>query len=497
MAAKRAAEILRDVPLGAAAGAIVLTGLAYDSRRVEAGNLFAAWAGGRHDGHAHVGEAVARGAGLILCERPVDAAVPVCVVRDVRRTLAEAARQFFDDPASHLRMVGITGTNGKTTTAHLVESVLAAAGVTPGIIGTLGLRYGGLLHETGLTTPESVDLVAALARMKAAGIRGVAMEVSSQALAQRRVAGVRYDVGVFTNLTQDHLDYHGTLDAYFAAKAELFHAYLKAGGVGVLNLDDARVASLAGPGRLGFSRRGAPDAAIRLASCALGVDGIRLEAQTPRGRLAVRSPLVGAFNVENILAALGVGLALELPTDAICRGIEALACVPGRLERVSRAGEPLVLVDYAHTPDALEKALAVVREVTPGRVFCVFGCGGDRDPTKRAPMGRAAAGRASWSVLTNDNPRREAPEAIAAAVEEGLRAAGAIRSATPVVGGYWVELDRRRAIAHAVAAATPEDAVLVAGKGHEAYQIVGGTKHAFDDRHEARAALDARGETHA
>ena len=410
----RAAELLEGEALAADAAATSISALAYDSRRVTPGALFAAWAGARADGHAHVPEALDRGAAFILCEHPVDSrGKPQHVTPQVRRTLAAAAARFYGDPAASLRMVGVTGTNGKTTTTSLIEALFEAAGLRPGVIGTLGTRYGGQSHDTGFTTPESVDLMASLACMRNAGVLGVAMEVSSQALAQSRVAGVRYDVGVFTNLTQDHLDYHGTLDAYFAAKAQLFRDHLKPGGVAVLNLDDPRVATLAGPKSLGFSRQGAAAAALCVRSCRMTAEGIALDLQTPAGPFTVASPLLGGFNVENILAAVGAGLALGLPPAVISRGIAALTRVPGRLERVSRPGEPLVLVDYAHTPDALDKALAAVREVTRGRLFCVFGCGGDRDPRSAPPWGRrpraAPTGPCSPTTIHAARPRRLSP----------------------------------------------------------------------------------------
>ena len=468
-----------------------VVGLAYDSRRVAAGSCFAALPGARADGHTFVAQALARGATSVVCEHAVATGKTTRVlVKDARLALATAARRFFGDPSHDLTMVGITGTNGKTTTAHLVEGILAAAGLTPGIIGTLGYRYGSKAETTGLTTPESVDVVALLRVMRDAGVRAVAMEASSHALCQHRVAGVDFDVGVFTNLTHEHLDYHHTMEAYFAAKTILVHERLKSRGCAVLNYDDERVRGLVG-GRntLAFSARGEAAAALRVVGEKLSAVGTELTVATPRGSLALRSALVGRFNVENILAAVGVGEALHLDHAAIAEGIAAVSAVPGRLERVSGPGQPLVLVDYSHKPDALEKALRVVRGLTRGRLICVFGCGGDRDPTKRAPMGRVAAEQADWVVLTNDNPRSEDPAAIARAVEEGLQAAGVGVAESPAQHGYVVELDRAAAIRRAIAAARPEDAVLLAGKGHETYQIIGDVTRHFDDREEARAAL--------
>jgi UDP-N-acetylmuramoyl-L-alanyl-D-glutamate--2,6-diaminopimelate ligase len=512
--------LLPDITLDAAVANCDVNALCYDSRRVQPGSLFFAWAGGRQDGHLFVAEAVARGAVAVVCGRAVDAgAVSQVVVDDVRYTMAQVARRFYGDPAAHMRMVGITGTNGKTSVAHLVEGMLQGAGLAAGIIGTLGARFArpatpstaatcdeGLSVPATLTTPESVDLVALLARMRAAGVGGVAMEVSSQALDQKRPAGVAFDVAVFTNLTHDHLDYHGSLDAYFAAKASLFRRHLKAAGRAVLNFDDSRVRSLAADAACGalppltFSatfRPGMPATPrppeIYLEECTLLASGTHLSVHTPRGLCTVDSELIGAFNVANILAAVAVGEALQLPLDAISAGLGAVVCVPGRLQRIARrAHEPLVVVDYAHTPDALRQALRAVRPLTSGRLFCVFGCGGDRDPHKRAPMGRAAYHGADWSVVTDDNPRGEDPAAIAAAIVGGLQAAGGHSSAAPSAGGYTLVHDRRAAIARAIDAASVDDCVLIAGKGHETYQIVGAVRREFDDRLQARRALDAR-----
>jgi len=475
--------------------------LAYDSRQVAAGTLFAALCGVHADGHDHVAAAVAAGATAVLCERPVadPGAATVIEVSNSRLALARAARRLHADPAGRMRTIGITGTNGKTTTVHLVEAILAAAGEQPGIIGTLGTRFAGREHDVGLTTPESIDLVALLADMAAAGTTTVAMEVSSHALAQERAAGVDFDVAVFTNLTQDHLDYHGSLDDYFAAKSRLFLERLKPGARTVLNVDDPWVSSLASKlsqGRIvGFSLTGctAPWCRVSPRRVRLDRDGIHMGVRLPDDRLELHSPLLGRFNVANILAAVAVAEALDIDREAIVRGVANLRAVPGRLERVGGEGAPLVLVDYAHTPDALAKVLPAVREVTAGRVICVFGCGGDRDQDKRPKMGEVVGRLADWSVLTTDNPRHEDPMTILNEVEPGLVRAGVERSAECRAGSFHVEVDRARAIELAVAAATPEDAVLIAGKGHEPYQVVGADKRPFDDRAHARTALLAAG----
>jgi len=486
-------ELFAGLPVRIDGPDVDVTALACDSRRVVAGACFAALPGARADGHAFVTQALERGAASVLCERLVEhGRATEVLAANTRLVLAQAARRFFGDPSRALCMIGITGTKGKTTTSYLVEAVLAAAGRTPGVVGTLGYRYLAQHASTGLTTPESVDLVALLAKMVAADVQAVAMEVSSHALAQQRVSGVDFDVAVFTNLALDHLDYHGTMDAYFEAKRLLFTARRKAGGKVVTNIDDAYGARLFGGGAIGYSAAGAAAADVATATLHLGTSDTELSVRTPRGLLELRSPLVGRFNVDNILAAVAVGEALGLPHAAVARGVAALRAVPGRLERVSERGEPVVIVDYAHTPDSLEKVLAAVRAFTRGRLLCVFGCGGDRDTSKRARMGEIVARAVDWAVLTNDNPRSEPPEAIAAAVEQGLRAGGAAPSARPNKGGYRVELDRALAIRLAVGAAELDDAVVVAGKGHETYQIIGSETRHFDDREEARAALAER-----
>lgn len=478
-----------------------VSALSYDSRTVDRGGLFAALGGARADGHDHIPLAISSGAVAVLCAREIETGAATRVIADnTRLALARAARRFYNDPAARLRMVGVTGTNGKTTTAHLLESIFAAAGERPGIIGTLGTRHAGGEEETGLTTPESVDFVALLGRMADAGTTAVAMEVSSHALAQERVSGASFDVGVFLNLSQDHLDYHGTLEDYFAAKARLLRERLKPGGAAAVNLDDRRIFELGSALRVdrpvfGFSQVGRDKDFCRVfpENTRLGPTGIVATIQTDAGQLEIESPLVGGFNLQNILAAIAAARALGIEPRDIERGIAALGGVPGRLERVANSDGPLVLVDYAHTPDALEKALGAVREITSGRLFCVFGCGGDRDEQKRPQMGAAVARGADWSVVTSDNPRTEKPAAIIDAILPGFERHGAARSDEPTVGGFTVVVERDEAILRAIGLAGAGDTVLIAGKGHETYQIVGTTKHPFDDREQARAALTAAG----
>ena len=473
--------------------------LVCDSRKVARGCLFAALVGTRTDGHEHVAAAIEGGAVAVLCEREVDVGSATRIqVPNARRAFAVAAGHFFGDPAAALRMVGVTGTSGKTTSVYLVESILSAHGDRPAVIGTLGTRFAGVEQQTGLTTPESVDLVAMLAEMRRAGATAVAMEVSSHALAQERVAGVSFDVGVFTNLTHDHLDYHGDLESYFAAKCRLFDERLKPAGFAVLNLDDKRVRSLSQrlprERTIGFSLSPMSAlATLRVRELRLDATGIALQLGFQGSELAVRSPLIGRFNAANVVGAVAVALALGVPTSAIVAGVAAMKRVPGRLERIVSPDGPLVLVDYAHKPDALEKALVAVRELGRGRVICVFGCGGDRDREKRPVMGEVSAKLADWTILTTDNPRTEDPGLILAAIETGCRRGGASPSARPQKGGYYVEADRAVAIRLAIRAARPGDVVLIAGKGHETYQLVGDRKLQFDDREHSREALNVAG----
>ena len=465
---------------------VEVSALAYDSRRVVSGSLFAAIPGAKSDGHDFVPKALAAGATSVLCEREIDTGSATRVIAaDSRRALAIAAKRFHGEPAEKLTMVGVTGTNGKTTTSFLVAALLESAGLATGVVGTLGVRLGKTTIDTGLTTPESLELQQAFRSMRDQGAKAVSMEVSSHALAQGRVEGVAYDVGVFTNLTHDHLDFHGTIENYFAAKAELFRSHLKTAGRAVINVDDGyglRLATelrKAGREVITVSPSGGP-ADLSAKDVRLALAGLRFTAQGAGKSLAVESPLVGRFNVENLLLAIGVGKALGIPDATTLAAIRNRGVVPGRLERAGSGPGPVVLVDYAHTPDALVKALATVRELTAGKLICVFGCGGDRDAKKRAPMGEAAGKGADFSIITNDNPRTEDPKAIARQIEEGMKKSG---------GSYTVELDRAAAIELAIGKAANEDAVLIAGKGHENYQIVGAEKRDFDDRETAKAVL--------
>jgi UDP-N-acetylmuramoyl-L-alanyl-D-glutamate--2,6-diaminopimelate ligase len=465
-------------PLG---GALVgdadpdVTDVVYRTADVTPGALFCAVPGARVDGHDFVGAAVSAGASAALVERPVDTSVPLVMVGSVRRAMGPAAAELFGHPARELRMTGITGTNGKTTTTYLLESIFRAAGLVPGVIGTTGVRSAGVAIPQERTTPEAPDLHRLLVRMRRDGVEAVAMEVSSHGLEQHRVGGVRFDVAVFTNLSQDHLDYHGSLDAYLAAKALLFSDELARAAA--INVDDPAGRTLVGRiPTLTFGLESGADLRaedVRVTASGIGfrADGVRIE-----------SPLRGRFNVYNCLAAFAAARQLGLGDDAIARGIAGLPGVPGRIEPVD-AGQPfLVLVDYAHTPDSVENVLAAARPLTKGRVIAVLGCGGDRDRGKRPLMGEAATRAADLTVITSDNPRSEDPDAIIAEIVPGAERGG---------GEYVVEPDRRAAIRTALAAAATGDVVVIAGKGHESGQEFADRTVPFDDRIVAREELES------
>jgi len=486
-----------------------VNGLTYDSRQASVGKVFFAVAGEQADGHDYIGEAVKRGATAVVLSRSgVWSAAPAMVrVKNVRNAMGLWAAHFYRRPSRNLKLVGVTGTNGKTTLTYLVESILHEAGLEPGVIGTINYRYRGRQVPSHHTTPESIDLQELLAEMTFNGVQAVAMEVSSHALAQERVRGLEFDVGVFTNLTRDHLDYHRDMDDYFAAKRRLFDDYLpasvKTNKAAVIYGNDPRAEPLIATSRAkglavwSYGESSAWD--VRPAQVTTDVGGIRGEIHAKERKLRIASPLVGSVNLQNILGAIGVGCALGLSDDVIARGIARLPAVPGRLEKVDNPRGFAILVDYAHTPDALEKALQVVRQLTEKKLIAVFGCGGDRDRGKRPLMGEIAARLSDYAVLTSDNPRTEEPAAILADVEAGVRQVGIAKlDASKVVTGvterrgYFVEADRRAAIRLALALASIGDAVLIAGKGHEDYQILGMTKIHFDDREVAREAIAAR-----
>jgi UDP-N-acetylmuramoyl-L-alanyl-D-glutamate--2,6-diaminopimelate ligase len=490
-------EVTRELPMRAEIvgdASLLVRGVRSDSRAVRPGELFVARKGLSTDGARHVPDAVARGAVAVMAAcgavDPEVARVPVIFVEDPALALPYAASAVYGHPSFSLDVVGITGTNGKTTTAHLVRAAVDGASgfAACGMLGTLGHSFQQWHGRAEHTTPEADDVARAMTEMRARGATVLAMEVSSHALELGRVRAVRFRVAALTNLTQDHLDFHGSMSAYAEAKARLF---TEMGPEGVaLNVDDAfgrHLASRVKAPRVRVSARpaaGPEEAEIAPRQARVDAGGIEATVRTPHGDVRIASRLVGAHNLENLLLALGIAHALDLDLARAADALSREPGAPGRLERCDIVGDEVaVLVDYAHTADALARALDAVRPVTKGRLWCVFGCGGDRDATKRGPMGDAVARHADVAIVTSDNPRTEEPRSIAAAVVAGLRAAGV----EPVV-----ELDRRKAIDLAVRSASQGDVVLIAGKGHEDYQIVGKLKHPFDDREEVRRALAER-----
>lgn len=467
-------------------GEVRVRGVRQDSRRVEAGDLFVARSGGKVSGAQFAADAVGRGAVALIVERGADVPalnVPMIEVADARRSLALAAEAVYANPSRQLSVIGITGTNGKTTTAWLVERALSGAGAKPARLGTVGFSFAGKNEDSALTTPEADDISRYAAGVRDAGGTHFVMEVSSIALSLERVRGLHFKVAAFSNLTQDHLDFHGSLAEYGEAKAQLFTAL--APEASVINIDDpfgAKLAARAAGKVTRVSKRSGAD--LYPKQVTIDAQGIHGEIVTPEGSVRLESRLVGEHNLENLLLALGILHASGVDLEKAARALGEAPQVPGRLERCDDPGDDvLVLVDYAHTPDALERVLIATRGLTSRRVICVFGCGGDRDPQKRPRMGAAVGRLADYAFLTNDNPRSEEPGAIARAVEVGLR---------EMDGKFEIELDRARAIERAVSRAEAGDVVLIAGKGHEPYQIIGNQTLPFDDRSEARRALAQR-----
>jgi UDP-N-acetylmuramoyl-L-alanyl-D-glutamate--2,6-diaminopimelate ligase len=475
--------------------------ITHDSRKVAPGSLFVAVRGFHSDGHQFIAQALKGGAVAVVAERGRSAGASgdaVISVEDTRRALALLAAAFYNHPSRRLKLAGVTGTNGKTTTTYLVKSIIEAAGRTAGLIGTIDYRVGGRVYPAPNTTPDALDLQRLLAEMADLGASACVMEVSSHALELDRTGGCEFAAAAFTNLTQDHLDFHETMEAYFRAKLRLFTG-LSSGAFAVVNADDAHAADIIRATRAKVITTGmTADAGIHPAGAIHhGINGLSFSAATPSGGVTVASPLVGRHNVYNILTAIGLGIALGFETGAIAAGIKNMKSVPGRMEKVQE-GQPFgVIVDYAHTEDALVRLLEAVREITAGRIITVFGCGGDRDRTKRPKMGAAAAKGSDIVIVTSDNPRTEDPLAIIGEIEVGMAAAG-VRISTPgeilraKAGGmtpYLVFPDRRRAITGALSMAKPGDVVVLAGKGHEDYQIIGETKIHFDDREIAREEI--------
>ena len=473
-------------PPDATADTVDVAAIRYRSGDVTQGDAFACLVGSRSDGHEYAADAVSRGASALVVQRPLDLDVPQVVVPDSRVAMALMAALLEGDPSAHMTVVGITGTNGKTTSAYLAHSVLQAAGMPCGVIGTVELRVGGESSVPTHTTPESVEIQALLARMRAAGDTACAMEVSSHALHQHRVAGLQFAAAIFTNLTRDHLDYHGDEESYFQAKRLLFHRPADEGPnpPGAVNLDDAAGRRLASElPLLGYSVD-RDDADVVPTALHMGSSGFTATVRTPRGPIDIASPLRGRFNVENVLGVVAVGELLGLPHDAVARGIADVRGVPGRLEPIEMGQAFQVLVDYAHTPDSLENVLHTTRELAgSGRVIVLFGCGGDRDTGKRPQMGAIGRAMSDICIVTSDNPRSEDPAVIIDQIVQGASSGPA---------ELVVQADRRAAIALAIDAAEPGDVVLIAGKGHESGQEVAGVVTPFDDRDVAREVLGMR-----
>jgi UDP-N-acetylmuramoyl-L-alanyl-D-glutamate--2,6-diaminopimelate ligase len=472
-------------------------GVACDSRQVESGDLFVALPGRRTDGKRFVREAVAKGAAAVAIESGADrdpAREPTLglEIDDLTRACGPIAAAVYGDPSRLLTLVGVTGTNGKTSCTYLLESILSAAGERAGVIGTVSARWPGYERKSAMTTPDAPLLQATLRAMVDAGCGAAAIEVSSHALAQHRVEGCEFRAAIFTNLTRDHLDYHADEEEYFSAKALLFLRHLAEDGIAILNADDAyamRIAEYLTPAKVRtFSLRANPSAWAVPLDVRCGLDGLHGRIRVGEDVVRLDTALIGLPNLANVLAAAATARALGVTCEAVERGLAARAPVPGRLERVG-SGRPAVLVDYAHTPDALERTLATTREMTEGRLIVVFGCGGDRDPGKRPMMGRAAE-VADVAILTSDNPRSEDPMCILEAIEAGLRErvprCPIVRLRADGARGYYVEPDRERAIAAALTVAGPRDVVVIAGKGHEDYQEVAGVRRPFDDREVVR-----------
>lgn len=473
-------DLLNDVAAGVPA--VTVTGIAFRSTSVRPGDAFFCVPGFAHDGHEFAADAVDRGAVAVVASKPLTGLpVPVAMVEDTRVALAVASAHFFGEPSAEMLVAGITGTNGKTTTTYLLDSIFRAAGMRTGVLGTIETRIAGEGRPAARTTPESRDLQAMLAEMRDAGVSAVSMEVSSHAIDLHRVDGMQFAVAAFTNLSQDHLDYHATLEEYFSVKARLLERV--APERRVVNIDDAHGCRLAASMPVEWTVGMRADAVVRASSVRMTQTATSFALIAPAGTVAVDLPLAGDYNVSNALVAAGAALALGIPLEVIAQGLSHAPQVPGRLEQVDGGQDFTVLVDYAHTPDGLEKAITAVREVTPGRVITVFGCGGDRDPAKRPLMGAVVGRLADVAVLTSDNPRTEDPVGIILQVQDGL----AGTKAEP-----HVEVDRRRAIALALGLARTGDAVLIAGKGHEDYQIFADRTVHFDDREVAREELAAR-----
>lgn len=480
--------------------------LSHNSKAVGNDGLFVALKGSRSNGHTYVAEAIASGARAVIVEEDTEVGAGVTVIRvpDTRVALALLADCFYGHPSQKLTVIGVTGTNGKTTTTYLIESILKEAGYRPGVIGTVDYRFAEEHRPAPNTTPNPLDLQAIISEMAEARVTHLVIEVSSHALEQHRVEAIDFDVAVFTNLSAEHLDYHGTMEDYARAKELLFSYYLprsrKEKTCALINYDDAIGKALCTVTRAPMLRYGIKEGIeIRLKEMTLRHDGSSLLVATPQGEIELHAALIGSFNCANILAALGVALTQQIPLATIRRGIAGVQHIPGRLERVPNSDGLTILIDYAHTSDALVQVLSTLRALKPKRLITVFGCGGDRDTSKRGPMGNEATRRSDITIITSDNPRTEDPLGIIQQIEAGIdKAAIATLRQLELTGtehnhpGYAIIPDRREAIRAALALTKPGDILLIAGKGHEDYQIIGNQKYHFSDREEVASALSRR-----
>ncbi len=483
-------ELIKDLEVVTVRGDVerAVSDIAYHSLRAGPGVVFVAVRGNVVDGHKYINEALVKGARTIVSEENMNlnSEATLVVVKNARVALAKLSSKFFGNPSGSLKLIGVTGTNGKTTITYFLESIFKEAGLNPGVIGTVEHRFGGQRIKSMNTTPESYDLQKLLKEMTTKGVNACAMEVSSHALTLDRVVGCSFDGAIFTNLSPEHLDFHGEMEAYFESKVRLFRERLsdsgKDGVFAAINADDPyglRLASDVDHKLWRYSLNGVGE--VTAEDIELDATGIRMNVKTPAGNFTCNSQLIGRFNAHNILAAVAGGLGLGLPLGAISRGVEKVSSVPGRLERVPNKREILALVDYAHTPDALEKVLTHVSDLAKksgGRLIVVFGCGGNRDRAKRPLMGEVASKLADLLIVTSDNPRGEDPDAIIKEIMAGIKK-----------GGCEVIADRKAAIARACSVAREKDIIIVAGKGHEDYQIIGNERHHFDDREVLKECL--------
>lgn len=491
----RLTELLQDLVVIEKQGDVETGGLCVDSRQVQPGDAFVAIVGGKQDGHIYLEQAAERGASALIVSKRESLSTDIrnrcvwAVVPDTREALWQMAQRLYRDPTRDLLTAGVTGTNGKSTTTYLLQALLNSAGYPTALIGTLGYHFGPQHRQMNFTTPEIYQLQALLAEARESGAKAAVMEVSSHALAQKRVDGVRFDVGVFTNLTQEHLDFHDTMEAYAEAKLRFFTELAEQGGKefrAVINLDTEWGQWFTERARGQVVTYGTSERAdIRASEVEIGLSSIRFTALSRSGpSFPVQLQLSAPFNLANGLAAAAAGLSLNLPVEAIQAGLASVVSVPGRFERVSVGQEFEVIVDYAHTPDAIQNLLSAARALKPARLVVLFGCGGDRDPTKRPVMGRIAAELADRVILTSDNPRTEDPQKILEQILAGIPQA--------LWSKVEVEANRETAIQLAIQTALPGDLILLAGKGHETYQIIGHEKFPFDDREIARKAWSSK-----